>query len=388
MDNYTSIGFNLNGLYLVLNEFLTPYLSFNIDPNQSKTTLGMMYSFFLNPKISNINSLKILITLFYSSFLPMALMIYFTIKSYLKNYKFKFLITLGLLNLAVFIVFVLLEYAELEPIYLISLYLIELFAIFYGIFVIKDNFIRRILLFCLVAIQVINPGINAFNVSVHKNFPLGGFEAFKNEYGIGSDDFIIMPYMSEYAKIRYKQLTFFDFDNSVFRQGKRNIFVKNLTNKKMNSVNKNNLLFSYVNYLTDSGVGNFMAKYFIENCIEKAENSPNIIFVIDKLNSKPLSRQAIYKVVNVDSYNPHPSSISFKHASLKQNQSAMLYNALTSKIFYDILSLLRENYYLFKIIEYENVNGEFTKLEKPSINPTQAISSYNSDYVFFIFKRK
>ena len=88
LENYKSIGFNLNGLYLTINEFITPYLSFNIDSNQSKTTLGMLYSFFLNPQIKNINSLKILITLFYSSFLPMGLMIYFSAKSFIKNYKF------------------------------------------------------------------------------------------------------------------------------------------------------------------------------------------------------------------------------------------------------------------------------------------------------------
>ena len=318
----------------------------------------------------------------------MGLMIYFTIKSYLKNYKFKALITIGLINSAIFLFFVLLESAELEPIYLIPLYIVEMLALFYGIFLIKDNFVRRILLFCLIAIQIINPNINSFNVSVHKNYPLGGFEAFRRDYGITSDDFILMPYMSDYAKLRYKNLNFFDFDYSILQKNIRNSFVKNIVNKRMKSINKNNTLFAYENYLIDSRINDYIANYFIVNCVQRAEFSKNIILVVEKLNSKPISKESIYKAANSDNYNPHPKGISFKHASLKQNQSASLYNALRTKIFYDFLSLLRENYYLAEIHEYANSNGEFNKIEKQSFNPYQAISSFDSDYVFLIFRKK
>jgi len=386
-ENYQSIGFNLNGLYLTINEFLTPYLSFNTDSSQTKTTLGMLYSFFLNPKLNNINSFKILITLFYSSILPIFLMVFFTVKSYLKNYKLKTLIIIGLLNLALFLGFVILEYAEFEPIYLISFYIIELFAMFYGIFIVKDKFIRIILLFCLIAIQVINPNINSFNVSIYKNYPVGGFEAFKKDFSITSDDFIIMPYMSKYAKMRYKNLSFFDFDYSMLKEGKRNLFVKNLINKKMRSISKNNALFAYENYLNEVRANDFIVRYFIDNCVAKAENSKSIILVIEKLNSKPISKNSIYKVLNSDDYTSHPATIKFKHANLKQNQSAMLYNALKSKFLYDLISLLQENYYLSKVVEYENVNGEFVKLEHASSGISQAISSYDSDYVFLIFRK-
>ena len=388
LDNYKSIGFNFNGLYLVINEFISPYLSFNTDPNQTKTTLGMLYSFFLNPKLSNINSLKILITLFYSSFLPIALMIYFTVKSYLKNYKFRILITIGLINLGIFLFFVLLEYAELEPIYLIYLYLIELLALFYGIFTIKDNFIRRIILFCLLAIQIVNPNLNSFNVSVYKNYPVGGLEAYKRDFGINPDDFIIMPYMSDFAKLRYKNLKFFDFDYTVFQKSKRDMFVKNIINKRLKTINKNNALYAYENYLLSPKTDEFFIKYFMSDCIGKTMNANNIIFIVEKMNSKPISKKGIYAVANTDFYNPRPVGISFNHASLKQNQSALLYNALKSRAFYDILSLLRENYYLSKIIEYENVNGEFNKIEEEIYDPYVAISSFNSDYAILVFKKK
>ena len=385
LDNYKSIGFNLNGLYLTLNEFLSPFLSFNVDTVKSKTTLGMLYSFFLNPDIRNINALKIFITLFYSSFLPLALMIFFTVKSYLKNYKFKFLVTFALINFSIFILFVLLEYFELEPVYLVSFYLIELITMFYGIFIIKDNFIRRLILFCLIAIQVVNPGFNSLNVSVYKNYPLGGFEAFKRDYGISSDDFIVMPYMQEYAKLRYKNINFFDFDYNVLRKGKRNAFVKHLINKRMKTINKNNALFAYQYYLTDNRVNDYMAKYFMEDFIQKAEGAKNIIFVVEKMYSRPVSKQGIYGIASKDSYNPHPRGISFKKANLKQNDSAMLYNALKSRAFYDLLSLIRENYVLTKVIEYENTGGEFTMMENSTSNPYQAINSYTSDYVFLVF---
>ena len=54
--SYNGIGFNFSSLYLMLNEYFTPYLSFTSYEYQTKSTMGMLYSFFLNPDLKNINS--------------------------------------------------------------------------------------------------------------------------------------------------------------------------------------------------------------------------------------------------------------------------------------------------------------------------------------------
>ena len=46
--NLNGIGLNLSSLGLMINEYISPYLSFISPEIQTKTTLGMLYSFFLN----------------------------------------------------------------------------------------------------------------------------------------------------------------------------------------------------------------------------------------------------------------------------------------------------------------------------------------------------
>lgn len=387
-DNYNRIGLNLNSIYLLLNEFTSPYLSFSAEIAQSKSTLGMLYTFFLNPDISNINSFKILITLFYSSFLPLALLIYCSITSFKKSYKFKILISVAILNFAFFLICNLFEVMEVHPAYLITFYMIELFILFYGIFEIEDVFIRRVVLFCLILIQAINPGVNSYNITADKSYPsLGCFEVFKNDFIITQDDYIIMPYMSKYAKLRYRDFDFFDFDYSMLKDSKRSVMVKNIANKKIKSINKNNFQLALSEYLSEKYTNSFFAKYFADNLVEKTEDAQNIIIVVDKLNAKPVSQSSVAKVANIEKYNPHPVNINFRKANLRQNQSSMLYDALKTKAFFDILNLVSENYYLYKIFEYGKNDGDFYKISKNSYNILNAINSFDSDYVFLVFRK-
>ena len=97
----------------------------------------------------------------------------------------------------------------------------------YGLFLIKDVFIKGVIILCLLLIQVINPNIQSFDVTVNKNYPVVNvFNNFIKEYNISAKDFIIMPYLNKYAKIYYKDLNFMDFDYCELKTNSKNGIIK------------------------------------------------------------------------------------------------------------------------------------------------------------------
>ena len=100
LNNHSGVGFSLSGLYLMLSDYISPYLTFAAPEYQTKSTLGLIYSFILNPDLQNINSIKILITLFYGSILPMLVILIFTIRAYLKNYKLRLIWLISIFTLS------------------------------------------------------------------------------------------------------------------------------------------------------------------------------------------------------------------------------------------------------------------------------------------------
>ncbi len=384
-NTYNSIGFNLEGLYLTINEYISPYLTFSMQPS-SKSTLGLLYSYFLNPDIKNINTLKIALTIFYSSILPLTLVIFMSIRAFFKDYRLKILSSIALLNLLIVLFASILEIIGLHPIYLIQFYITFIILLGYGVFSIKDKFLRYIIVFSLIAIQFVNPKLNCFNITLaKKEAVLNPVKIFFQEYKIKKNDLIIMPYMGEFGKLYFKNLSFFNFSYSMLQKKSKNSIVQNIISKKTKTVNKYNIDYLLRDYLSNKGINAYIAKYFAQNIYNN--NEPDrIILIVDKLNSRPVSQNAILKCSCLKHYSPSMRKINFKYIDLEQNQSKLLFDALKSKTLYGFIELLNGNFVLDNIVEYKKIDNEYYKVKEGITDIYSTISSFESDYVFIIFK--
>ena len=380
------VGLNFSSLYLLLSEYLTPYLSFMAPEYQAKTTMGLLYSFFLNPEIRNINSLKILITLFYSSLLPLFLMLFFSIKTSLKNYRFKILFLISVFNLATILFFALINKIDVDPLYSISYFIVSLILLGYGIFTIKDKFVKIIFILCLFLIQIINPEINSFNIKIKDNFStLAPIKKFVSDFEISNNDIILMPHNSRLAKYYFKNLNFFNYDDYDLILPKKNGLINNLISKKTKTINSKNIHYLTKEYLLEKKTNAYLTSYFIENVFENENVPQRFILIVDKLNSKPISNNAIVKCANYKEYSPNTRKIDFRYMDFSQNQSQVLYDALKSKTLYNFAKLLNVNFSLSQIVEYKKIDNEYYKINS-SGNIYKALTSMDSDYVFLIFR--
>ena len=385
-NTYEGIGLNLNSFYLMLGEYISPYLSFLAPEAQTKSTLGLLWSFFLNPNIKNINSLKILITLFYSTILPIIIGFWLSFKTYKKNYRLRLILLTSLLNLAFILFLMLIEKIDTEPIYTIQFFITIIIILGYGIFSIKDIFAKITLIICIIAIQLINPELNSFDITIKKNYALlNPVKIFVNDYEINQEDTIIMPNGGKLASNYFKKLNFFDFDNTDLQKSQKKGIIRNISSKKTKSINKKNIHRLTKNYLLENRTNNFLMTYFTQKIYEKDKLSKRYVLVIDKLNSRPISQNSIVKYAIQDNYSWKMKKINFRNADLSQNQSKNLYDALKSKTLYNLITILNINFKLDNIVEYKKIDNEYYKLP-PNDNIYKALSSYDSDYVFLIFK--
>ena len=385
-NTFDSVGLNLSSIYLMLSEYVTPFLSFLAPETQSKSTLGLLYSFFLSSDVKNINAIKMLITLFYSTILPIIAMVWFAIKVYRKNLKFKIIWLISLINVGVILLLMLFEKIEVQPIYTIPLFIILIITLGYGIFIIKDVVIKGILILCLLFIQVINPEISAFDITLKKNYAtLNPIKIFIKDFQITKDDILIMPHNGKFASYYFKKQRFLPYDENDLRFSKKQSFIRHISTKRAKSINKRNVSYLVKEFLTENRVNGYMLAYFNDELFNKNEPIERCILIIDKLNSKPISQNSISKYANQRDYSWHPRKIDFRYADISQNKSKNLYDALKSKTIYNLISILGMNLELDSIVEYKKIDNEYYRIA-PSDNPYKAISSYDSDYVFLIFK--
>ena len=231
-NTFNGIGLNLSGLYLMFSDYISPYLSFLAPEVQTKSTIGLLYSFMLNPDLKSINSLKILITLFYSSFLPLIVIIAFTLRAYIKNYKLRLLWLVSIINLGFVLLLMMFEKIELHPIYTIQFFITNLILLGYGIFTLKDKFAKILLITCLLLIQVIDPDVSSFNITIYKNYAsLNPVNIFIKDFNVTNEDLFIMPHQGHFAKKYFKDLNVFEFDNYDLQRASKNSVIKNLSKK-------------------------------------------------------------------------------------------------------------------------------------------------------------
>ena len=384
-NTYNGIGLNLSGLYLMFSDYISPYLSFCAPEMQTKSTIGLLYGFMLNPDLKSINSIKILITLFYSSFLPLIVIGAFTLRAYIKNYKLRLLWLVSIINLGFILLLMLLQKIELHPIYTIQFFITNLILLGYGIFTLKDRFIKILLITCLLLIQVINPDVSSFNITIYKNYAsLNPVKIFIEEFNVNNEDLLIMPHQGHFAKKYFKNLNIFDFDNSNLQRASKKSIIKNLCNKKTKTINKRNIHYLTKDYLEEARINEYLAQYFIEKTFEKGNIGRRVILVVDKLNSKPISPNSIYKCTRQKDYSPALRKIDFRYADLSQNQSKALFDALKSKTLYNFINILSTNFRLSSIVEYKKIDNEYYKVESTN-NIYKALNSFDSDYLFIIY---
>ena len=379
------VGINFNSFYLALNDLISPYLSFEAPENQTKSTLGMLYAYFLNTGLSTISSFKIILTLLFGSFLPILISVILTMTAYKKNPIIKIITQIALFYSIIILFGIILIKSEITPTYFLAAFICFLISSIYGLFTIKDNFIKGVLIFCILAIQFINPEITTFNLTIKKNYPtIGCINTFIRDYNVNKNDFIIMPYLGKYAKFYYKKLNFMDLDYEMLL--KKNSLTKNLVTKNAKTINKNNIHFLMQAYLYEKYPNQYITQYFIENYDKLGQDAQRIILIADKNNSKLTSLQSIIKCVNNTQYNPKIKKINLKNPNLLQNQAKTLYDSLKSKTFYNLTDILTRNFYLQEIAEYKKIDNEYYKIKTNAKNIYDAINSTDSDYVFIIFK--
>ncbi|MBR5305224.1 MAG: glycosyltransferase family 39 protein [Candidatus Gastranaerophilales bacterium] len=385
-NTFDSIGLNLNAVYLMLSEYVSPFLSFLAPETQTKSTLGLLYGFFLNPDIKNLNSLKILITLFYSSILPILVMLWLTIRVYKKNYRLKIIWLICAFNFVVILCLMLFEKIEVQPIYAIQFFVISVIILGYGIFTLKDIVVKSILIICLLLIQTINPELSAFDITVKKNFStISPIKIFIKDFVVTKDDTIIMPHNGRFASLYFKKQKVLNYDDNYLRFSRKQSIIRNISSKKTKSINKRNVAYLVKEFLLENRVNSYLATYFTNEIFNKNDASERYILVIDKLNSKPISLNSISKYANQKDYSWHPRKIDYRYADIGQNPSKNLYDALKSKTIYNLVGILNSNFELDSIVEYKKIDNEYYKIAS-SNNISKAINSYDSDYVFLIFK--
>ena len=384
-DNINKIDLNFDSFFLTINELTTPYLSFEAPDYQTKSTLGMLYGLFLN-KSFNINSLKIILTIIFASVIPILTTLYLTIKCYKKNPIIRIITKTTLLYSLLILIIISLNKSGIIPVYFTPLFLGILINITCGLYYIKDIFIKITIAFCLIAIQYINPSAETFNVTIKKNHnTLKCIDLFIKDFNITKTDFIIMPYLGQYAKLYYKNLAFMDFDYEMLKT--KNKIINNLISKNAKTINKKNIHFLMQPYLNEKTPNEYINKYFIENYDKKGQEFNNIILIIDKKNSKTVSKQSILKCSTDTQYNPKLKKISFKNPNTPQNQAKTLFDSIKTKTLYNILDILIQNFYLKEIVEYKKINDKYYKLNTNKNNLIDAINSAESDYIFIIFKK-
>lgn len=381
------VGFNFSSLYLMLNEYFSPYLSFLAPENQSKSTLGLIYSYFMNPDIKNINSLKLLIVLFYSSILPLIIMFITTFKVVSKNLKLKFIFYIVLIDTFIIFILMLFEKIETTPIYTYPLFLTLLIIMGYGIFKIKDSFTKIIIIFCITAIQFINPNVNSFNILIKNNYPvLNPINLFIKENSITKKDLLIIPNQGKYASLYFKnKATIFNYDEDYLKISKRKGLLRNLSNKSSKKITKNNIHFLMQDYLSENKTNYYLSSYFINEITNTKTPYERIILIVDKLNAKPISPNAILKCANDNNYEPKLRKIDFRYFNLNQSDSDILFDSLRSKTLYNLANSLTISFQLASIVEYKKLENEYYKIPS-SMNIYKALSTYDSDYVFLIFE--
>lgn len=387
-ETYSGVGLNFNSFYLLINEYISPYLSFCVPDFQTKSTLGMLYSFFINPDFKSLNTIKIAISLFYGSILPIAVLIFFTFKAVIKNTALKILLYILLFNILIVSIFMLYETIDVNPIYLYPLFISSLIFLGYGIFQIKDIFIRSIIIFCLFLIQIINPNINSFNIIIKKNYPtVNVFNIFSQDYQLNDKDLIIMPYLGNYAKLYYKNLNFVDFDYTSLKKISKNGIVKGIITKNAPTINKYNISYLTKDYLKHITPDTFITTFFISECLNKSDDNNRIILFVDKLNSKPISNKMILRQYKNSDYRVSLRKIVFRNAYFLQNDTEILYDSLKARTLYNFIYLLEESYYLNNIIEYKKIDNEYYKTASKTA-VSKALANNESDYLFFIFTKK
>ena len=395
ITNYMqNVAINLNSLYLLINEFFSPYLSFNNQEITTKSTYGMLYTYFLNPDIRNLNQFKILISLFYSSFLPFFLFIFFSIKAIFKKPKLRILFFISSLYSLIILLMFSLNILEFSPKYLMQFFFVGLLALGLGIFQIKDTYLKAILVFCLLIIQIIVPEVNSYSITINKSFPCTNIlEKFKEDYQIDKKDLIIAPYQGIYLKKYYsKELSFFDFDFNFLRektkfQKTKETFLEKLIDKNM-PLDKKNVYFLSQDYLFSNLENDFLTKYFIENLIKENNLNSKIILFIDKLNQKIVSINSIDKFAQNQQYNLSLRTIDFNSNILSQNTSFSLYSALCSRTLYNFINILNANFYPKEIAQYKKVKNNYYKIFTHDKNAYSAIITRQSDYVFLIYTKR
>ena len=385
-NNNEGIGLNLSAIYLMLSEYLTPHLSFIAPEAQTKSTLGLLYGYFLNPDIRNLNSLKILITLFYSTFLPIGITVWATIMAYKKNLKLKLIWLICAISTGAMLLLMLFEKIPTQPIYTSQFFLISLIILGYSIFKIKDKFTKIILIVCLLAIQTINPELDSFNITIFKNYTtLNPIKNFINDYEIAKNDLIVMPHKGKFGSFFFKKQKFFDYDNEYLKISKKKSIIRNISSKNTKSINKKNIQYLTRRYLQEEKINSYLMTYFTQRVFGEDVLPNRIVLVIDKLNSRPISQNTINKYANQKDYTWHPRKIDFRYADLSQNPSKNLYDALKSKTLYNFINILNTNFQLDTIVEYKKIDNEYYNVPS-SNNIYRAINSRESDYIVLIYK--
>ena len=376
-NNYDSIALNFSSFYLLISEYITPYLSFSAPDFQTKSLIGIIYSFFLNSDITNINTVKILCIIFFTSFVPIILFAFYLIKTLIKNNFLRTLILISSIDFCVFLILFLKQSLPVEPIYTIDFYILFLIILCYGIFSIKNKNLKISMILFLFLIQILSPNINSFDISINKSDAvLNPINVFFKKNKFTKKDLIIMPYMGHFAKLYWGKYRFLDFDYD---------YLKNKILSSNDKITNNNARMMTSDYLNETKINDYL--------LDKINNELNLktpqrlVIIIDKQNSKPISRKSVAKCASWQNYSKYARTINFKKADLSSNQSKILFDALKSKTLYNIIAAVNFKYKLNSIVGYKKIENKYYDVLFED-NVAKAISSPDNDYLFLIFERR
>ncbi len=388
-ETIDGVGLNFTSLYLLLNDYFSPFLSFCTPDTQKTSTMGMLYSLFLTGDAKNINTFKIILTLFLGSILPLISALILSIRANILNSKFRIITLIALLDLIVILFFSLIGKIEVHPIFTIQFFITAMILVVYAISTIEDKLIRILIITCLFTIQFINPKIDIFNITIKRCFTtVSAFNYFLKEYYVDKNDIVIMPYMGNYAKLYYKKLNIYNFNYDSLKSANKEGIIRYVNNKRADKINSQNVFYLMSDYLKETKLNSYLTKKFLDDFVEKDLTKKRVILFIDKVNTRPISTDSIKGIAQIDEYDTQIRKINLKDLSSLKNHQKMFYDALKSKTLYTYLTLLEGNYTNRTVIEYKNSSKKLLKMESKIKSTLNAINSPNSDYVIIIYSNK
>ncbi|MBR2069619.1 MAG: glycosyltransferase family 39 protein [Candidatus Gastranaerophilales bacterium] len=284
---YENMKFNLTVFLNTLNDFFTPLLNY-CNNLETQSAYGLWLDFL------NYGNIRSIIELALFSLIPIAIALYFTIKSILNNKISKKLSTIAGVFFIIFILFTKLGITGFVPIYLYPCIIISLIVFASGI---NEKNISKYLFGAYILLNLAIIGI----YNTHEN-SFDQAKIFNNEipYFNNANKYTLVATTGARFMEKYYDFNVISFDSEEMAGTYKSDVLKKIYDKNINKKNAKDIILKTVknNYKNPD-----FEAYFKEKLYNKIKNKENIVFCFEANENSPFiadfgSQNITYKTEN------------------------------------------------------------------------------------------